>query len=112
MDCPICNTENVKFAHRGGDAFGRTRPAPKGTVTLSCRCSLPEQKWLDAGGTIPDERVDTVFGEGSHDADPPKVAFGATLEGREDPVSFECVATWWFQFRWTMSGCRVDKVGR
>ena len=62
-NCPICGEKNVRYVHHGGDAHGRTEAAPEGTITLSCRCSMPEGRWLDAGGAVPaDDAPDRPVG--------------------------------------------------
>lgn len=37
MTCPFCE-EFVWVVHKGGDAYGATKPAPQDSWTLSCRC--------------------------------------------------------------------------
>lgn len=39
------------------------------------------------------------------------VSCTATLEGKDGPVSFECVGTWpWQVSKWFQEGCRVPKL--
>ena len=46
-----------------------------------------------------------------HDSDNDHyVSCTATLEGLENPVGRECVATWWWQRKWSYKGCRIPKL--
>ena len=51
--CPICD-QMVWYVHDGGDAYNAIEEAPEGTVTLSCRCSMPRERWERALAGEPD----------------------------------------------------------
>lgn len=64
---------------------------------------------------IPDQKVQNLECQGADTDDNGYVSCTVSLRnpsGAVQLVALECAATWFYEVRWTITGCRVPKVGQ